>query len=369
VSRAPLGARGFDWTEEKLTQFERFLDNVEGDRLKLEFQGGEPTLRPDLLGRIIDLCESRFSETQFVICSNLTRLTPEIEEIYARDNVVVSTSIDGPLSVMTSNRTGADDVSRAVFDNFQHIVRTYGPDKVSALPTITDAIIDDPKALIDCYVEFGFRSIFLRPVNYQGFARKRYAELSREINRWSAFYNQALTYIAELNKSGYFEEFYLSLLVRSIFTGLPHGFVDFRSPAQFGSGYCVIDFDGKIYPTDEARMLSRTGQIDLGIGDLKSGIDPAKLKELNIHAIHQVNQDCQHCVYMPYCGIDLVDDISRYGRIDVPKHETWFCNRQMMLFDLIFEKIIARDKTWIDMFSKWAFHSEAPAPAYELFHD
>ena len=369
VSRAPLDAPGFDWTEEQLIQFARFLDNVEGDRLKLEFQGGEPTLRPDLLRRIIDLCEARFSETQFVICTNLTRLTPEIEEIIARDDVIVSTSIDGPLTVMTSNRTGADDVSRAVLNHFHHIVRTYGSDKVSALPTITDAIIDDPKALIDCYVECGLHSIFLRPVNYQGFARKRYADLSREIDRWSAFYRQALSYIAELNKSGYFEEFYLALLVRSIFAGLPHGYVDFRSPARFGFGYCVIDFDGRIYPTDEARMLSRIGQIDLAIGDLQTGIDPAKLEELNLHAIHQVNQDCQHCVYMPYCGIDVVDDISRYGRIDVPKHETWFCNRQTMLFDLIFEKVIARDRPWIDMFSKWVFHSAAPAPAYELFHD
>jgi sulfatase maturation enzyme AslB (radical SAM superfamily) len=216
VSRAPLDAPGFDWTEEQLIQFARFLDNVEGDRLKLEFQGGEPTLRPDLQRRIIDLCEARFSETQFVICTNLTRLTPEIEEIIARDDVIVSTSIDGPLTVMTSNRTGADDVSRAVLNHFHHIVRTYGSDKVSALPTITDAIIDDPKALIDCYVECGLHSIFLRPVNYQGFARKRYADLSREIDRWSAFYRQALSYIAELNKSGYFEEFYLAIDRKSV---------------------------------------------------------------------------------------------------------------------------------------------------------
>lgn len=369
VSRAPLTAPGFDWAEEQLTQLAHFLENVPSDCIKVEIQGGEPTLRPDLLRQIMELCQTHFRETEFVICSNLTRLTPEIEDIFARDNVVISTSIDGPLAVMTANRTSNDNISQTIFQNFHHLVTAYGPDKVSALPTITDTIIDNPKSLIDCYVECGFSSIFLRPVNYQGFARKRYPELSREIHRWREFYRMALEYIAELNRSIYFEEFYLALLVRSVFADLPHGFVDFRSPARFGSSYCVIDFDGKIYPTDEARMLSRTGYVDLAIGDLSTGVNLRRLEELNVHAMHQVNPDCQHCVYMPYCGIDIVDDISRYGRVDVPKRDTWFCNRQMMLFDLMFEKVIERNKEWMDMFSKWIFRSAVPAPAYELFHD
>src|SRR5690606_13771281 len=102
-------------------------------------------------------------------------------------------------------------------------------------------------------------------------------------------------------------------LVRGIFADLSHGFVDFRSPSRFGEGYCVVDFDGRLYPTDEARMLSRTGHIDLSIGTLASGIDQDRTSQLNLQAIHHVDPDCQHCAYMPYCGIDLIDDISRYG--------------------------------------------------------
>jgi len=90
VSRAPLDSTGFDWTSEQLTQFERFLDQLDGTHLKLEFQGGEPTLRPDLLEQIIQICEHRFQSVDFVICSNLTRLNSKIEEIISRDNVTVS---------------------------------------------------------------------------------------------------------------------------------------------------------------------------------------------------------------------------------------------------------------------------------------
>lgn len=369
VSRAPLDAVGFDWTDTQLQQFERFLDGIDSDHLKLEFQGGEPSLRPDLLQRIINICLGKFKTADFVVCSNLSRITPEFEAIVARDDTVISTSIDGPLATMTTNRTSSDEVSKRVFDNFEYVVSRYGPEKVSALPTITEAIIDRPRELIDCYINFGFQSIFLRPVNYMGFARKRHFELSNEIDRWNTFYRQALDYIVELNQDHYLEEFYLSLLVRRIFAGLSHGFVDFRSPGRFGEGYCVIDFDGTIYPTDEARMLSRTRHVDLSIGALSSGIDREKAAPLNLHAIHHVDPDCQHCAYMPFCGTDPIDDISRYGRIDIPRHETWFCNRQMMLFDLIFEKVISQDKKWLDVFLRWIFKSTSPPPAYEVFND
>jgi His-Xaa-Ser system radical SAM maturase HxsB len=369
VSRAPLDASGFDWTEAHLGQFERFLDKVEGDHLKLEFQGGEPTVRPDLIRRVIDICAARFKSAEFVICTNLTRITPEAEALFARDDVFISTSIDGPPPVMTTNRTGADAISAAVLANFRAIIGKYGPQKISALPTVTEAMIGDAEGLIDYYAALGFQSIFLRPVNYMGFARKKHTSLSRDVAAWDRFYRRAIERIVAINQDSYFEEFYLSLMVRSIFGGLAHGYVDLRSPARFASDYCVIDYDGTLYPSDEARMLSRTRSIDLAIGSMESGFDEGKLAELNRNAINQVHPDCVHCAYLPFCGIDVIDDISRYGRSDIPKHETWFCRRQMSLFDLIFEKVAAQDAGYLSVFLKWLYRRNDPPPAFELFHD
>ena len=369
VSRASLDAKGFDWTEERLVQFERFIDTVDSEHLKLEFQGGEPTVRPDLLNRIIEICSKRFKTSEFVICTNLTRITDEIESIFARDDVVISTSIDGPLAIMTANRTGADELSQAVFRNFEHIVGKYGPEKVSALPTVTDQVIDKPEELIDFYVSLGFQSIFLRPVNYMGFARKAHGDLSRDADTWNRFYCRAVEHIVDINDRRYFEEFYLSLLVRSVFGGLQHGYVDLRSPSRFASDYCVVDFDGTLYPSDEARMLSRTRSVDLSIGTMAEGFAADKIRQLNLHAINQVHPDCIHCAYMPYCGIDIIDDISRYGRTDIPKHETWFCQRQTNLFDLIFEKVASEDRRYLAVFLKWLYRRADPPPTFELFYD
>ncbi|WP_366930676.1 hypothetical protein [Mesorhizobium sp.] len=120
--------------------------------------------------------------------------------------------------------------------------------------------------------------------------------------------------------------------------------VDIRNPNFFASDYVVIDHDGRLYPTDEARMLSRIGQIDLSIGDVGRGIDRAKVGVLNSGAFNNFDPDCIHCVYQPFCGTDVIDDISRYGRIDVPRPDTWFCGRHLSLFDKVFEVLYRKDE-------------------------
>src|SRR5690606_34333788 len=72
VSRAPLEAKGFDWDSQKLKLFERFLESINSSHVKIEFQGGEPTLRPDLLSEVMGMCRKRFSSAEFVVCTNLT---------------------------------------------------------------------------------------------------------------------------------------------------------------------------------------------------------------------------------------------------------------------------------------------------------
>ena len=131
--------------------------------------------------------------------------------------------------------------------------------------------------------------------------------------------------------------------------------------------YCVIDYDGSIYPTDESRMLSRTRQVDLCIGSLSDGIDDEKVSVLNSSAVHHVNEDCIHCAYMPYCGIDIIDDMSRYRRFDLPKNDTWFCRRHMFLFDFIFEKVSRSDTKWLRLFNDWIHRSQQTSNALEIF--
>lgn len=361
VSRASLGARGFDWSAETLTATLDMLDRLPTDRLKVEFQGGEPTLRPDLIRAVIERC-ARFEEAQFVICTNLHELSDEILELFDRPDLYISTSLDGDSSTHGKQRTGTG--TGQFMANLQAIIDRYGPEKVSALPTIDPLNPPDCEALIDAYTSFGLESIFLRPINYQGFARKRHKESREQGAVWRAYYESFVRAVIARNwvdRSRVLDETYFSICLRRIFQPGADRHVDLRNPNPLGVDYVVIDYDGTVYPTDEARMLSRSGVIDLSIGDVFTGWESEARAQLNAHATNQFDPACQRCAFQPYCGRDLVDDIARYGRIDLPRHETEFCRKHRHIFDLVFRLIYEDDPAVRYSLSRWLRLPATPA--------
>lgn len=370
VSRASVNSKGYDWDKETLKRFKNFIKDLNTNYVKIEFQGGEPTIRLDIIEDVIKYCKKLDKEFEFIICTNLSNLNEKFQEILEYPQVKISTSLDGNELVTSANRTNDNEQTKIFFKNLDYILKKFGPSKISALPTITEDLYDKPKELINTYRKYGFKSIFLRPVNYQGFARKKFEEISKDYIKWSNFYIKAIDLIREINTKEYFEEYYLSLLLERIFSSnIKNNYVDFRSPNFIAHDYLVIDYSGKFYPSDEARMLSRSKHIDLSIGSLKKGLNSTKINNVNFRAMNQVEPDCVHCSYMPYCGIDLVDDLSRYNRVDVSKSKTWFCNRNIDVFDFIFSKIINKEKEWLNLFLNLIYKSNNHNKTYETFYD
>ncbi len=209
------------------------------------------------------------------------------------------------------------------------------------LPTITSLHPERVREVIDAYIQRGFRSIYLRPVNYHGFARKNFPASRDDADSWCAAYRAAIRYVFEYNAKDApkIREYGLELALSRIFRPSYTGHVDLRSPNPVAADYLVVDHDGRLYPSDEARMLSRIGRADLSIGDLEAGIDRARAGAMSWNQMNEVHEDCIHCAFQPYCGIDNVDDLSRYGRIDLPKHLTWFCRVNEDLFAMVFEML------------------------------
>jgi His-Xaa-Ser system radical SAM maturase HxsB len=364
VSRAAIGQQGFDWDDPKLAAVLALLDRLPGDRIKIEFQGGEPTLRPDLLRAVIARCE-RFAERQFVICTNLQELTPEILALFDRDDLYISTSLDGDAATHGKQRTGGDIPTGAFLENLDRVIDRYGAGKVSALPTIDPVNPPEIDDLIDSYARRGLDSIFLRPINYQGFARKRHKESREQGAAWRAYYERFVRRIIARNwedRSRILEETYFSICLRRVFQPGRERHVDLRNPNPMGVDYIVVDYDGTVYPTDEARMLSRSGVIDLSIGDVATGWETEKREALNREATNQFDPACRRCAYQPFCGRDLVDDVARYGRVDMLRTETEFCRKHLHLFDFLFELIYADDPAVRYSLSRW-LHLPGTPPA------
>ncbi len=354
VSRAAENAKGFDWDEATVEQVLAFLTDLKTPNVKIEFQGGEPLLRLDILEKVRMFCRERFHHTEFVICTNLQNVPEEAWKFLDADDTHVSTSFDGTQEHHKKRRTMSDQAHQKFNENLNKALNLLGADRVSALPTIDPSDPPPPRELIDNYVSLGLSSIFLRRVNYQGFARKNY-DFDKSLDNWVKYYREVVTELINFNASSEqpAEEYYLSHLLRRVVRSGHHNHVDLRNPNWLGMDYLVIDFDGTLYPTDEARMVSRVGQIDLSIGSLATGIDERKRAALNEEASNFDDPDCMHCVYQAYCGLDLVDDLSRYGRVDLPRHSTEHCKSHLELFDLVFELLYSDDKDVQKSVASW----------------
>ena len=368
VSRVNEAQPGFDWSDETLSHVLAQIDRLEGNQVKVEFQGGEPTLRMDLIKAVIERA-SRFERRQFVICTNLQRLDDEMLALFERPDVVISTSLDGDAATHRKHRTKTGEATANFYANLRTVVDRFGPSKVSALPTVDAEDPPDPGELIDTFVEYGIDSVFLRPINYQGFARKRHAASRTQDETWRAYYERFVFELIERNWSDrgrVLEETYLSIGLRRIFRPDSERHVDLRNPNPMGIDYLVIDHDGMIYPTDEARMLTRSSVVDLSIGDVATGCSPERREQLNAVCSNQFDPDCMRCAYQPYCGRDVIDDLARYGRIDLPRHETEFCRKHMHLFDFIFRLIYTDSPKVRYSLAKWLRLPSTPSSFGEV---
>lgn len=360
VSRANEAASGYDWTDVVVEDVLRFLDKLATSNVKIEFQGGEPLLRIDLLERVRKFCRKRFDKSEFVVCTNLQNLPPEALAFFDSDDTFISTSLDGKVSDHNRQRTQDNALVATFFSNLANVISLCGIKRVSALSTIDIDSPPDLDALIETYVSFGFSSIYVRPVNYQGFARRRPPKHD-DLAIWCDIYGKFIDRLVEHNsRTGHvIEEFYLTHCLRRLLQPGHDGHVDLRNPSLPATDYIVIDFDGRLYPSDEARMLSRIGHVDFSVGNISDGLDHTKIATLSASALNNFDPDCIHCPYQPFCGSDPVDDVSRYGRIDIPRADTWFCGRQLSIFDLAVKLIYSNDekvqfslKSWIGL-SSW----------------
>jgi radical SAM protein with 4Fe4S-binding SPASM domain len=337
-----------DWTDQTESAFRHLLQQTlnslpHEETLVIEFQGGEPTLRSDIIARTLAQLDQSGARFRLVICTNLNRVNSQTETIFAHPKVMISTSLDGPTALHQRNRTQDDGSTSRFFSTLRRLLALYGLSKISALPTITQADYDRLPQIIETYVQEGFSSIFLRPVSPHGFARK--TTQNDDGSQWHRSYLQALEDLFQRNMTATqpVREYGLEVALRRIFWPSFTGHVDLRSPNPAGRDSLMIDYDGKLYPSDEARMLARLKRIDLSIGQISNGIDQTKAQHLSWNQMGETNEDCLHCAYQPFCGVDSIDDIARYDRTDLPRHMTRFCQDQMALFGFIFRKIEQAD--------------------------
>jgi His-Xaa-Ser system radical SAM maturase HxsB len=218
-----------------------------------------------------------------------------------------------------------------------------GRDRVGALMTTTDTSLSRVEEIVDEYVGLGLDGIFLRPLSPYGFAVKTKLFQRYDTARWLQFYARGLRYILDINRNGTpFLEFYARLLLQRMLNDRPSGYVDLRSPAGTGLGALVYNYDGRVFASDEGRMLAEMGDTTFELGHVNSASYPSlvlsdKLIDLIAASMTQAAPECVDCVFEPHCGADPVyHHATQHDPVGI-KPLSDFCGRHKGIMTLLLD--------------------------------
>lgn len=344
--------------------------------LTVEFQGGDPLLRFDLVQHAIlrieakNRAESR--AVRYVVASTLHQLTAEMCDFFRKHRVVLSTSVDGPAQLHNRNRpTRTRDAYEKTIAALQLAREKIGHHSVSALMTTTRASLDHPESIVDEYVRLGLPEIFIRPLSTYGFAKRNQGKLGYSVEEFANFYNRALDRVLWWNAQGTrLREVYASIIFNKMLSTFDAGYVDLQSPTGAGSSVLVYNYDGYVYPSDEARMLAEDGDASLRIcriADVHGSLaHHALVQDLQRASAPNKTAGCDTCAFHQFCGPNPIDARAQYGTMFAPVLSTEHCQRHMWLFDNMYRRLRDASDFQQDCFYEWArptMNEETPCDA------
>ena len=363
VSRQAEANVGFDMDEATAKAAVDRLFESPARELTVEFQGGEPLLAFHRIRDIVEDIESRNAAARrsisFVVASTLHGITAEQLAFFRAHRFELSTSLDGPEWLHNLNRPlPSRDSHRRTLAGITAARAVLGAGHVNALTTLTRASLAQPEAIIDHYIEQDFSSIFLRPLSPYGFAKRGLARMSYSTEEFMVFYRRALSHLIRRNLEGHMlSEAYATLLLTSILTPFAHGYMDLRSPTGAGLGVLLYNYDGNVYPSDEARMLAAQGDERFKLGTVHAAYRDLMLSE-PMQAILGAGLTeglvgCSDCVFQPYCGADPIDAYARQGDVSGYRPTSDFCARQTAMFELLFGYLRDANADVMRVFLSW----------------
>ncbi|WP_321514809.1 His-Xaa-Ser system radical SAM maturase HxsB [Marinifilum fragile] len=329
--------------------------------ITMEFQGGEPLLVFDKLKYAVERAEELNNlykkDISFVLCSNSTLLTEEILQYMKEHEILLSTSLDGPLLIHDGNRIYKGCESYQVATQKIKLAKSIlGEDRVSALMTTTNNSLNAPEDIVNSYIENGFSSIFFRSINPYGEALND-SIANYTIDEFIEFYKRGLDYIIDLNKQGvFFVEEYASIILKKILTPFTTGFVDLQSPSGIVNGVVVYNYDGFVYASDEARMMAERGDNYFQLGHISNSYNEIfygdKVVEIAKEWSNEALAGCSDCCYQMYCGADPVRNYSTQQNMHGFRPTSDFCKKNMQIIDYLFA-LMYQDEDVFQIFQSW----------------
>jgi His-Xaa-Ser system radical SAM maturase HxsB len=371
ASRADMDAVHTDMTPEIAEKSVDLILQSTSPSVTIEFQGGEPLVNFPVVKHIIEYALARNraygKQLEFTMVTNLALMDDAKLAFLVENKVQICTSIDGPEALHTKQRVLIGGNShREAAKWIERINKAYidlGLDPtlyhVEALLTTTREALKYPKEIVDTYYNLGCRAIFLRPIDPFGFAGKTAKVVEYDRAAYRDFYRAAVEHILDKNRKGeQVLERYASIFLTKILGDDEPNFLDIRSPGGSAIGQLAYSYDGKIFTSDEGRMMAETGESMFHIGDVQTSKYRDLMKHPTVRAlvmasIREVQPDCINCTYATYCGIQPEHNHRSLGSIFGRARESTICSVHKGIQDFLFEKLRDNDPTTVEILRRW----------------
>ena len=366
ASRKSMGAKDYDMDIKTAEKTVDFILETTANNICIEFQGGEPLANFEVLKHIIEYTKekNKIKKIIFSVVTNLNLMDNEKLKYLLDNKVSICTSLDGTEEIHNKNRLLKDNNS---FKNTEYWIKEINDEnkqrdksnkkynKLNALLTTTRDHFTKYKEIIDIYIDLGFSSIQLRPLNPFGYGKNPPKSILYNAKEFLDFYKKSLDYILDLNKKGIdFYEKTAKIILTKIINKVDSNYLDLRSPCGAGIGQLAYNYDGNIFTCDEGRMVYEMGDDGFLLGNVKKSkykevMSSDIIRSLCIASCLEGVPGCNDCVYNPYCGVCPVYNYTEQGSIfgQMPTNER--CKMFMGIQDYFFSNIDSN----FEIYSKW----------------
>ena len=328
--------------------------------ITIEFQGGESSLVPELIYTAVDYSRGKNidinKDITFVLCTNSIDLSDDLINYCKLNNICISTSFDGPEFLHNNNR-GKNNSYQKFISGIERLRKSIGNEYISALMTTSIESLKYPYEIVDSYIQNDFNRIFLRPLNPYGFIRNS-IDWNQYFKDFVHFYITALDYIIELNQKGIFiVEDFATIILRKILTPYSDGFVDLQSPAGIINGVVVYNYNGKIYASDESRMIAEYGDDRFCLGTVNDDYNSLFYGKLTQDMAKlwctEYIAGCSDCAYLSYCGADPVRNYVTQQDPYGFRPTSQLCFVHKSIIEHLFRLLIYRKNEVLPIFQSW----------------
>ena len=299
-----------DMTEETLDATIDFIFTTPSNNYNLEFSGGEPLLRFDLIKRAIiraeKLAKEKNKQIQFSIITNGTFMNDEIFDFFKKYKVGICLSLDGPKDLHDSHRR----LTKGNLPSYDQVINTInylkekGCPSLNALPVVIKDSLPRWNEMVDEYIKHGFTVMSFKFVSRFGFASNSWKKMSYTSEEYLDSWKKVVNYMLEQNKKGIQIVEHLSvIIIHKFVTGLNSNYAEMTTPCGAVTGQAVYNYDGNIYTCDEARTMDEfiIGNVfESSYDDLLKHEATIALKSASDLSSYHCDKNCS---WFSFCGI------------------------------------------------------------------